>query len=217
MSFPDRVDAIVAEQRAHGHVPCWDEIKAGRRHRLFVGDINCAEDYLLLRVLGVETVFNCTDDEETPEWTGRLRGYHQIKVDDASAHDKLLLSLLLEEAYLEKLDAALQVGNVLVHCHAGVQRSCTVVACYLVAHCGLTMPNATALVMRDRPWAFRTYNGTVAYTFKKTLRHFKSKNLLGFYGLCLDEHTIFVIVPGGLALLEVHENIVLVQRILVFH
>jgi protein-tyrosine phosphatase len=56
---------------------------------------------------------------------------------------------------LYKLHREYRVGNtILVHCHAGMQRSAAVVAMYLILTQGMTADEAMAFIKSKRPIAF---------------------------------------------------------------
>ncbi len=146
--------------------------------KLFISDIHAAENYMLLRALDVDVVVNVTDSEE-PEHAERLNGYHQLRVDDTLEADEALLGLMLDDAdgtVLEKIRDGLYLGNVLVHCRAGVSRSATVVVCYLMQHAGMSPGEALDTVRRSRPCAFHGSDGKLFFNFAKTLKYFKNAN-----------------------------------------
>jgi len=47
--------------------------------------------------------------------------------------------------------------NVLVHCFAGVSRSCTIVIAYLVRFFGMEVYSALSFIKRKRPWVNPNY------------------------------------------------------------
>ena len=66
-----------------------------------------------------------------------------------------MLTFICETGVLEKIHSLItQNKPVLVHCYAGMQRSCAVVACYLVKYHGMTPENAILLIRQRRPVAF---------------------------------------------------------------
>lgn len=74
--------------------------------------------------------------------------YDNISVDDVSTAD---LAQYFAEGY-EFIRRGLAAGEgVLVHCHAGISRSPTMVAAYLMRSRGLSAPSALALVRAARP------------------------------------------------------------------
>jgi protein-tyrosine phosphatase len=52
--------------------------------------------------------------------------------------------------------------QVLVHCHAGMQRSCAIVACYLMKYYKMNVKEAIAYIKEKRAVAF--YNGATFIT-----------------------------------------------------
>ncbi|KAF5373322.1 hypothetical protein D9615_007423 [Tricholomella constricta] len=49
------------------------------------------------------------------------------------------------------IESAAKKGKILVHCSAAVSRSPTIVAAYLMKHCGMTLKDALGLIVRARP------------------------------------------------------------------
>ena len=81
--------------------------------------------------------------------------YINLPVHDSPDECKKLLSLIHETHVLEKMHLALQEKKpVLVHCFAGMQRSCALVACYLIKYNNMTPDEAIDYIKLKRPIAF---------------------------------------------------------------
>jgi protein-tyrosine phosphatase len=81
--------------------------------------------------------------------------YINLPVHDSPDECDKLLSLIHETQVLEKIHLALQENKpVLVHCFAGMQRSCALVACYLIKYNNMTPDEAIDYIKLKRPIAF---------------------------------------------------------------
>jgi protein-tyrosine phosphatase len=81
--------------------------------------------------------------------------YINLPVHDSPDECDKLLSLIKETNVLEKIHLALQQNKpVLVHCFAGMQRSCALVACYLIKYHTMTPDEAINYIKCKRPIAF---------------------------------------------------------------
>jgi protein-tyrosine phosphatase len=88
--------------------------------------------------------------------------------DDPEESDKLL-QILDTTKILEKMHDYISRGkNVLVHCAMGVQRSATIVACYLLKYYKADINTTILHIKHRRPQSFE--NGV---NFTKVLQHFR--------------------------------------------
>ena len=131
-----------------------DFLFLGNRHALI-----SANDFSL--------IVNCSREKDVafpPNHTNCIR----ISVEDSSDEADKLLSLILETKVLEKIrENIIHKRPVLVHCSAGMQRSCAVVACYLMKYHAMDPSAAVEYIRIKRPIAFFwTVN------FAKTLEDF---------------------------------------------
>ena len=82
-------------------------------------------------------------------------GSVRVPIDDDESECDNLIKRLRETNVLERINDALSKGqSVLVHCYAGVQRSCAVVACYLIRYHQMTPESAIAFIKSKREVAF---------------------------------------------------------------
>jgi protein-tyrosine phosphatase len=81
--------------------------------------------------------------------------YINLPVHDSPDECEKLLSLIRETQVLEKMhDCIIKGQPVLVHCFAGMQRSCALVACYLINYHNMTPNEAIDYIKSKRPIAF---------------------------------------------------------------
>ena len=101
-----------------------------------------------------DLIVNCTPDIPFPLMHNSII---RIPVYDHPSHAGKMHDIIKKKQVLETIHKHLWEGKtVLVHCHAGIQRSCAVVACYLVKYHGLTPDEAIAYIKKRRPIAFVT-------------------------------------------------------------
>lgn len=113
-------------------------------------------------VSNYDLIVNCTPDIPFPLMCGATI---RIPVHDHPSYAQKMLQIIRDVHVLEAIHSHLREGKtVLVHCRAGIQRSCAVVACYLVKYHGLTPVQAISYIKVQRPIAF--FNGV---NFRETI------------------------------------------------
>jgi len=134
--------------------------------RLWIGDRNSAEDRHFLLTNKINVIVNCTKDLPNfyePFTTEPLDHsilekyfikYFRVACDDNGKEQEI------ENFYLETMKNINQVmeqygqnKNILVHCSAGQQRSCSFVLCMMV-RMGFSKGDALEKIMQKRPQAF---------------------------------------------------------------
>lgn len=116
---------------------------------LFVGGAEATKnDY------GFSMVVNCTRNTDITFPT-ECKHCIRIEIDDSPKdHDKLF-RCIEESRVLDEIHSALQKGEkVLVHCFTGAQRSCAVVACYLLKYHAMTVKGVIEYIKNKRSIAF---------------------------------------------------------------
>ncbi len=115
-------------------------------------------------------IVNCSREQDVafpPNHTNCIR----ISIEDSSDEANKLLSLILETNVLENIHQNIVNKKcVLVHCSAGMQRSCATVACYLLQYHNMNPQEAVEYIRSKRPIAFFwTIN------FEKTINDFYTR------------------------------------------
>ena len=79
----------------------------------------------------------------------------RIPVNDTPDECDNFLAYIYETAVLKKMNKSISEGKpVLVHCYAGAQRSCALIACYLMEYCFIAPEEAIEYIRKCRPIAF---------------------------------------------------------------
>jgi len=119
----------------------------------------------------ITSVFNCT---KNLPFEPSIKRQFRVPLDDNLEPEEIRNMELwaMEIAYkiITELGRAREKGEgVLVHCHAGMQRSAGSVAIYLIATQGLTTDQAVAFIRKKRPIAFKPQ-----VNFEKAIRGFEA-------------------------------------------
>ena len=118
-----------------------DFLFLGNRHAL-----NAASDFSM--------IVNCSREKDVafpPNCSYCIR----LSVEDSPDESGKLLTLILETKVLEQIhNSVIHKQPVLVHCSAGMQRSCAVVACYLIKYHEMDPSKAVEYIRSKRPIAF---------------------------------------------------------------
>lgn len=117
---------------------------------LWLGNIKAAGNGDFLKENAITTVFNCTKDSP---FHHTIKKQYRVAVDDNLQEEEIRNMELWSFEIVYKLTKELKEGTVLVHCHAGMQRSATVVSMYLIAH-GMKSDDTFQFIKSKRPIAF---------------------------------------------------------------
>lgn len=125
---------------------------------LYIGNSRAAQNLGNLFTM----VVNCTPDLPFhPDTKTQIR----IPVYDDPNHAQRMYNYILQTNVLDKIHEEIRRGgHILVHCHQGMQRSCAIVACYLVKYYNVHPNQAVQYIQSKRRIAF--YTGV---NFKETI------------------------------------------------
>jgi protein-tyrosine phosphatase len=116
---------------------------------LYVGNSKSSESQ------DFNVIINCTKEYEIPFPINSKALCIRISIKDDPYDSNILLSKINEYNLLEKICSNIKNKlSVLVHCSMGIQRSCTVVACYLIKYYKMTPDEAIKYIKSKRPIAF---------------------------------------------------------------
>jgi protein tyrosine phosphatase len=133
---------------------------------LWIGNRSASQDIHWLRGHNIQAVFNCTKDIPFAQLPLR---FYRIPVDDNLAADEIRNMELWAPEIVVKLTREYNKGQpILVHCHAGMQRSAAVVAMFLIAKYRCTTDEAIAYIKMRRVVAF-----PVSVNFRKSIEAFE--------------------------------------------
>lgn len=131
---------------------------------LWLGDIHSANDLQFLNSKSIDYIVNCTATLTTAE-TKRI---FRIPVKDNQEMSEIYKMYKLLDKSTRLIAKLLEKGNVLVHCHAGRQRSATVIVAFLMRF-GISLKEAYKCVKSKRPTVF-----TPLPNFDKALRQYEN-------------------------------------------
>lgn len=120
---------------------------------LFIGDATVARDEAFFHANNIRLVVNCTPD--VPFYFDNVEKI-RIDVDDTTEKiDQIIMATALPVVVSRILNfRPSHLRGVLIHCYAGVSRSCTVAAAVLRTCCSTNIYQAISMVIAVRPWAF---------------------------------------------------------------
>lgn len=111
-------------------------------NNLYIGDINGANDYNLLKDNGITHIVSCI-----PAAVYDDIKYHNIRIDDYEFVD-IYSHFYNAVDFID--DALCNNGKVLVHCYAGISRSACIILAYLMAIKKYTLEDALDLLLSKR-------------------------------------------------------------------
>jgi hypothetical protein len=120
--------------------------------RLWIGNLHASQSTQFIRSNNINTVFNCT---KTLPYHPDIPNKYRVPVDDNLQEAEIRNMELWSGEIALKLIKEYQANNtILVHCHAGMQRSCASVAFFLIAYKKMKADEAIKFIKSKRPIAF---------------------------------------------------------------
>lgn len=130
-------------------VPDAHEIVPG----IWLGNKRASENAKWLKEQGITVVFNATKDIP---FSTTIKKQYRIPVDDNLQPEEIRnMTLWSQEAVYKVMQEHNKGQTLLIHCHAGMQRSAAIMAMYLIATRGYSAQQAITYVQGIRPIAFR--------------------------------------------------------------
>ncbi len=135
----------------YDNVNAADEVIPG----LWLGNRVAALDERWLGEKGIKAVFNCTKDIP---FASTIQRRYRVPIDDNLQPVEIRNLELWSFEVVLKITREYKTGQpILVHCHAGMQRSAACVAMFLMASRGYTPDEAIAFLQSRRHIAFRPF------------------------------------------------------------
>jgi protein-tyrosine phosphatase len=128
-------------------------------NNIWLGNKSSAQDREFLNSNKIKFLVNCTTDINIPEWYENDNiNYIRLPIYDwnSESNNTILnneIMNIINYIYLYKKNKK----NILVHCFAGMQRSATVIACYLMYYYKLKPEDAILYIKNKRNIAFMPY------------------------------------------------------------
>ena len=99
-----------------------------------------------------DLIINCTPDMREPK---HCTQFIRLPIRDDPDDIDNALSIINKTGILAVIHSAISSHqHVLVHCYAGEQRSCTIVACYLIRYKGMSTTEAVEYIRDRHEYAF---------------------------------------------------------------
>lgn len=141
---------------------------------VWLGNLRAAQDEHFLKNAGIQVVFNATKDAP---FHPSIRRRYRVPVDDNLQDEEIRNMELWSYEIVYKMMKEYKEGRpILVHCHAGMQRSPAIVAMFLMALHRMGVDQSKAYIKQRRPVAFFP-----SANFERAMRGFErsiTKNLM---------------------------------------
>lgn len=141
---------------------------------LWLGNLRAAQDETFLKNANIQVVFNATKDAP---FHPSIRRRYRVPVDDNLQDEEIRNMELWSYEIVYKMIKEYKEGRpILVHCHAGMQRSPAIVAMFLMALYRMGVDQSKAFIQMKRPIAFFP-----SANFERSMRGFErslTKNLM---------------------------------------
>lgn len=125
-----------------------DEIIPG----VWLGNLRAAQDETFLKNAGIKVVFNCTKDAP---FHPSIKRQYRVPVDDNLEEEEIRnMELWSYEIVYKLMNEYKQNRPILIHCHAGMQRSPAVTAMFLMVLYKMGVDQSKAYIRQRRPIAF---------------------------------------------------------------
>ena len=120
---------------------------------IYIGNIagSCAENF--------DIIINASTDIPNYQNSNKSIEYKNVIVEDnRTTRDLLNLDTQLDNIVEFIYSKVLEKKKILVHCRVGAQRSCSIVAAYLIKYREMSVPMAVVFIKKKRDIAFNGHN-----------------------------------------------------------
>ncbi|CAD8141065.1 unnamed protein product [Paramecium octaurelia] len=165
-SSPEKRKQMQTQGRIMEDITCI--IDCGYVGSLFLGNIDSANDISLLKKHRITAILSVCVSKIPYIVSSRMKQYEHYILDDCE-NENIYRYFNPSFQFIEK---ARQTGNVLVHCMAGISRSASIIAAYLMKKHNITFKQALQQLQRKR-WQIYPNDGFVKQLlqYEKELNH----------------------------------------------
>lgn len=167
---------------------CWSDFRNKKYYKqnyneiipnLYLGNINSANDLSFIKNKKIKVIINCSNHIpnffESKKEQLQLE-YYRIPVDDSLLNEDIQKMKELLPEYVNIINKSLLENKpVLVHCHAGRQRSACLIAAYLIYKYKYTIDEAYKFILSKREEAFHYGK---SFNFHKALLNYQKNNTI---------------------------------------
>jgi protein-tyrosine phosphatase len=140
---------------------------------LWLGDIHTSQDHHFHKTMNIRVVVNCTKTISFINAPDLQQDHIRIPVDDnLEPYEIQNMSMWSYEAVSRIIKAYKQHKPILIHCHAGIQRSAAITAMTLIILKNTSSEKAIAYIRKRRSIAFRpriNFHASILY-FENSIR-----------------------------------------------
>ena len=139
---------------------------------IWLGNRKASVDKEFLEKENIEVIFNCTRNHPFVEDDKIIK--YRLDVNDHS-NDLLRMRKKIDWASFALNHHMKNKKNILIHCHAGLQRSATLLAYTLMKYRNIPLKKCVSLIRSRRPMAF-----PIPFTFYKILENAEKRYIKNF-------------------------------------
>jgi protein-tyrosine phosphatase len=123
---------------------------------LWIGDFYSSQDKDFFETFHIKCVINATTHiQVAPFYKQKKISFKRVPVYDSNDSENLSLMIKHKSSAINFIDGAQKLQHpMLVHCHAGMQRSATIVAFFLMQHYNMTKKQAIKFIKSRRNICF---------------------------------------------------------------
>ena len=121
---------------------------------IFVGNIVSSRDPDFIKKENITAIVNASKDIPNSFESSGIRYFNVFVNDDLQDESQKIMLTYMPRALKFIRINKMSGRNILIHCHAGMQRSAAIMVSYLIFFNNMSPDNAIKLVLNKRPQAF---------------------------------------------------------------